>query len=165
MLTCTAASAATYRERPRAAVNPLESRDPWPSAATACQSVGGTFLAFHRVVLVCRPCVVAVSRKSQRARFLGELLADTNEYDVVVVESVERGYVRVKQEQPDVVIVYVAIDDPAVCRLLSMLTLDPETSTIPIVTWAERFDGGGLDCFITGARRESSVQPAAVAMN
>jgi len=116
-------------------------------------------------MLGCRQSVVAVSGETQRPRFLGELLIDTNEYNVVVVESVERSYARVKQEQPDVVIIYVAIDDPAVCRLLSMLTLDPETSTIPIVTWTERLDGGGFDYFITDARRDSSVQPAAVVMN
>ena len=63
-------------------------------------------------MLGCRQSVVAVSGETQRARFLGELLIDTNEYNVVVVESVERGYARVKQEQPHVVIVYVAIDDP-----------------------------------------------------
>ena len=66
---------------------------------------------------------------------------------------------------PDLVIIHVAIDDEAVCRLLSMLTLGPETSAIPIVTWTERFDGGGLDYFIPDARRNSSVQTAAIPMN
>jgi CheY-like chemotaxis protein len=113
----------------------------------------------------CRQSAVAVSGETQRTRFLAELLADTNEYDVVVVESVERGYARVKQEKPDVVIVYLAMDDAVMCQLLSMLTLDPETSAIPIVTWTERFDGGGLDYFIAEARRHSSTQPAAVPMN
>jgi hypothetical protein len=109
--------------------------------------------------------VVAVSRETQRNRFLGELLFDTDEYDGIVVDSLEHGYARVKQEKPDVVIVYLAIDDAAVCQLLSMLTLDPETAAIPVVTWAERFDGGGLDYFITDARRDSSMQPAAIPMN
>jgi len=112
-----------------------------------------------------RQSVVAVSGETQPARFLGELLVDTNEYDVVVVESVERGYDRVKQEKPDAVIVYLAMDDAAMCQLLSMLTLDPETSAIPIVTWTERFDGGGLDCFIADARCDSSMQPAAIPLN
>jgi DNA-binding response OmpR family regulator len=109
--------------------------------------------------------VVAVSRETQRNRFLGELLFDTDEYDGIVVDSLEHGYTRIKQEQPDLVIIYVAIDDEAVCRLLSMLTLDPETSAIPIVTWTERFDGGGLDYFIPGALRDSSVHTAAIPMN
>jgi DNA-binding response OmpR family regulator len=113
--------------------------------------------------------VVAVSRETQRNRFLGELLFDTDEYDGIVVGSLEHGYARIKQEKPDVVIIYVAVDDEAVCRLLSMLTLDPETAAIPIVTWTERFDGGGLDYFIADfiadARRDSSMQPAAIPMN
>jgi PleD family two-component response regulator len=126
---------------------------------------GGTLFASRHVMRTCIQTVVAVSAETQRNRFLGELLVDTNDYNVVVVESVERGYARVKQEQPDAVIVYLAIDDAAMCRLLSMLTLDPETSAIPIVTWTERFDAGGLDYFITDARRDSSTQPAAVPMN
>ncbi len=114
-----------------------------------------------------RPSVVAVSGETQRTRFLGELLADTNEYNVVVVESVKRGYARIKQEQPDVVIAYLAIDDAAVCQLLSMLTLDPETAAIPVVTWTERFDGGGLDGYLMrDARIDARGQhAAAVAMN
>jgi response regulator RpfG family c-di-GMP phosphodiesterase len=113
----------------------------------------------------CRQSVVAVSGGTQRARFLDELLLDTNEYNVVVVESVERGYERVKSEKPDVVIVYLAMDDAVMCQLLSMLTLDPETSAIPIVTWTERFDGGGLEYFFADARRTASTQPAAIPMN
>jgi len=46
-----------------------------------------------------------------------------------------------------------------------MLALDPETSAIQIVKWTERFDGGGLDYFMATAQRDSSIQPAAVAMN
>jgi hypothetical protein len=47
-----------------------------------------------------------------------------------------------------------------------MLALDPETSAIQIVKWTERFDGGGLDYFFMAtAQPDSSIQPAAVAMN
>ena len=70
----------------------------------------------------------------------------------MVVESMERGYARVRKS-------------PTTCQLLSMLTLDPETSAIQIVKWTERFDGGGLDYFMATAQRDSSIQPAAVAMN
>jgi len=89
--------------------------------------------------------VVAVSTEAQRVRLLDGLLHDADECDAVILESIERAYARVRHERPDLVIVYLAIDDDAVCRLLSMLSIDPETSAIPIVTWAERFDGGGLN--------------------
>jgi DNA-binding response OmpR family regulator len=113
-----------------------------------------------------RHLVVAVSRETQRTRFLGELLVDTDPYNVFVVESLEHAYARIKREKPDLVVLYVAVDDAAVCRLLSMLTLDPETSAIPIVTWTERFDGHGLNyCLMPDAPYEAPVKPAAVRMN
>ena len=102
----------------------------------------GIALAYLRVM---RRKVVAVSTETQQARLLDGLLHDAGTCDAVILETIENAYARVRNERPDLVIVYLAIDDHAVCRLLSMLSIDPETSAIPEVTWAERFDGRGLD--------------------
>jgi len=72
------------------------------------------------------------------ADVLDALLDATNDYDVVVVESMARGYTRIKQLAPDAIIVFVDMEDHAVCQLLSMLTADPDTVDIPIVTWTKR---------------------------
>lgn len=82
--------------------------------------------------------LVAVSQDSDLADVLNTLLDATNDYDVVVVESMARGYSRIKQLAPDAIIVLVDMEDDAVCQLLSMLTADPDTVDIPIVTWTKR---------------------------
>jgi DNA-binding response OmpR family regulator len=112
-----------------------------------------------------RRSVVAISGESQRGRMLDALLLDTNDYDVLVVESMARGYSRIKELKPDLVIVYLEIDDSAVCQLLSMLTVDSDTSTIPVLTWAARYEKGGLEDIIAVAIGGSSHQVATAPMN
>jgi len=124
--------------------------------------VNGIALACYRVM--CRK-VVAVSTEAQRVRMVDGLLDDPREYDAVIVESIEHAYARVRDERPDLVIVYLAIDDDAVCRLLSMLAIDPETLTIPVETWAERFEGRELDALTTDAIPKFASDPIALSMN
>ena len=109
--------------------------------------------------------VVAVSTEGQRPRLLDNLLHQGGEHDAVILESIERGYARIKQEKPDSVIVYLAMDDPAVCRLLAVLKLDPETAGIPVLTWAERFDGGESARPVPTAVPESPKGRVALEMN
>src|SRR5260370_37280514 len=80
--------------------------------------------------------VVAVSGDPQRAELLDLLSVDANSYVVIFVESVVRGYSRIKQVTPDLVIVLLEIDDVAACQLLSLLNIDTDTSGIPVVIWA-----------------------------
>jgi hypothetical protein len=118
------------------------------------------------IALACYPVmlrkVVAVSTEAQRVRMLDALLDDPGKYDVVILESIEHAYARVRHERPDLVIVYLAIDDDAVCRVLSMLANDPETLAIPVETWAERFDGRGLDTLMTDAIPNLARDPVAL---
>lgn len=95
---------------------------------------------------------------------LDGLLDDTGD-DAVILESIEHAYARVRHERPDLVIVYLAIDDDAVCRFLSMLAIDPETVAIPVETWVERFDGHGLDAPMTNAIPRLASHPVALSMN
>jgi len=71
--------------------------------------------------------IVALSRDPERAELL-DALADAGDYDVIFVESVAHGYSRIKQVMPDLIIVYVDIEDVAVCQLLSMLSIDDDLS-------------------------------------
>jgi hypothetical protein len=78
--------------------------------------------------------VVAVGGDPERAEFLDALMGDVNDRDVIVVEPVADGYSRVKQLSPALVVVLTEIDDPGSCQLLSMLSADGATSSIPVVT-------------------------------
>jgi DNA-binding response OmpR family regulator len=82
-----------------------------------------------------RRTVVALSGDSQRAELMDMFLADATNDDVVFVGSIARGYSRIKQLTPDLVILLAGIDDLPACQLLSMLKMDSHTSDIPVVTW------------------------------
>ena len=89
--------------------------------------------------------VVALSGEAERPELLDALLADEwSDGDAVFVESISRGYTRVKQLTPDVVIVMLDVADAAGCRLLSMLKNDSELSAIPVVTWARTGPAGSV---------------------
>jgi hypothetical protein len=78
--------------------------------------------------------VVAVGGGPDRAEFIDALMLDANDSGVIFVEPVAQGYSRVKQLAPSLVVVLTEIDDPGACQLLSMLSADGATSSIPVVT-------------------------------
>ena len=65
---------------------------------------------------------------------LFETVLDAGRYDVVFVETTAHAYSQIRRVQPDLVILCLKMDDPAGFRVLSMLKLDPETSSIPVLT-------------------------------
>src|SRR5262245_51887878 len=66
--------------------------------------------------------VVAVSGDLLRAELLDALIVDENDYGPIFLEPMTGAYSRIKEEMPDLVIVYCeADDDVAACQLLSML--------------------------------------------
>lgn len=77
--------------------------------------------------------VVVVSKQSQLNGLLESVL-DAGQYDVVFVESTEHAYTHIKRLTPNLIIVCLDIDDLDGFQVLSMLKLDPETRTIPVVT-------------------------------
>jgi DNA-binding NarL/FixJ family response regulator len=85
--------------------------------------------------------VVAVSSDALRPELLDRLLVDDNNINVIVVESIERAYSRIRQLQPDVVVVFMNIDDADACRLLSMLHVDDGLRGVSVVTCTTGPDG------------------------
>ena len=77
--------------------------------------------------------VVAVSNDALRPELLDRLLIDDNNYNVIVVESFERAYSRISLVQPDVVVLFMNIDDVDACRLLSMLHMDHSLRGVSVV--------------------------------
>jgi DNA-binding response OmpR family regulator len=109
--------------------------------------------------------VVVVGGRQGRAPNLHNLLADTNDYDVIFVESIARGYSRIKQVTPDFVIVVLGIDDVAACQLLSMMKIDRDVSRIPMVTWARQREESELEDEIAEWDQDSPRWSLAVPMN
>ncbi len=93
------------------------------------------------------------------------LSVDANSYDVIFVESVVRGYSRIKLVTPDLVIVLLEIDDVAACQLLSLLNIDTDTSGIPVVIWTIRREESEFEDIVAEVNRDSSAQTVAIQMN
>ena len=107
--------------------------------------------------------VVVVSAHPQRA-LLDAMLVDTNDYDVVYVESIRKGYSRIRRVTPDLV-VFQGIDDVAACWLLSMLKIDGALSGIPVLTCAMRREESEFRDDIAELDRDSPSRAPAIAMN
>jgi 5,10-methylene-tetrahydrofolate dehydrogenase/methenyl tetrahydrofolate cyclohydrolase len=109
--------------------------------------------------------VIATSGNPQRAEFLDTLFPDASECDLIFVESLARAYSRIKLVNPDVVIVLFEADDVAACQLLSMLTMDEDTSGIPVETWATRPESSEFEDIIADVNHDSSRQGVVIQLN
>jgi chemotaxis response regulator CheB len=105
--------------------------------------------------------VVAVSNDALRPELLDRLLVDDNTYTVIVVESVGRAYSRIRQVQPDVVVLLINIDDEDACQLLSMLHMDRGLRGMSVVTCATAPDAGATHCVGDFEERCDTRVPAA----
>ena len=74
-----------------------------------------------------------------------ETVLEAGHYDVVFVESSEHAYSQIKRVQPNLVILCVHIDDGDGFQVLSMLKLDEETRTIPVLTYTSESRGEECD--------------------
>jgi CheY-like chemotaxis protein len=72
-----------------------------------------------------------------------ELLETTltgGHYDIMFVESARQAYGQIRRVQPNLVILYMPMNDVDSFQALSMLKLDAETRQIPIVTYTAEFE-------------------------
>jgi len=78
-----------------------------------------------------------------------ETVLDAGRYDMVFVESGERAYSQVKRVAPNLVILCTRIEALEGVQLLTMLKLDPETRSIPVLTYTTEYDGHDFDAAIS----------------
>src|SRR5262245_57225084 len=64
-----------------------------------------------------------------------ETALDAGHYDVVFVENSRHAYSQIKRVQPNLVILCLHVDDLEGFQVLSMLKLDEETRSIPVLTY------------------------------
>jgi PleD family two-component response regulator len=91
-----------------------------------------------------RPAAVAPARITQKVVIVNgnsgildalDTALDAGHYDVVFVESSQHAYSQIKRVQPDLVILCVQVDSADGFQVLSMLKLDEETRSIPVLTY------------------------------
>jgi ActR/RegA family two-component response regulator len=62
-------------------------------------------------------------------------LLDAGGYDVMLIDSMNDAYTQIKEVMPHLVIVCLQRDEDTLgCQVLSMLSIDRETSRIPVLT-------------------------------
>ena len=66
---------------------------------------------------------------------------EAGHYDVVFVESTNHAYSCIKQVRPDLVILCLHLDDIDSFQVLSMLKLDDDTRSIPVLTCMNESEG------------------------
>jgi CheY-like chemotaxis protein len=74
-----------------------------------------------------------------------ETILDAGHYDVVFVESNDHAYSQIKRVRPDLIILCVRIDESDGLQVLSMLKLDEDTRSIPVLTYATEYEGEGSE--------------------
>jgi PleD family two-component response regulator len=100
--------------------------------------------------------VVIVNGGSQILGLL-ETVLKAGHYDIVFVESTEHAYSQIKRVQPNLVILYMNMDDIHGFEVLSMLKLDEETRKIPVLTYAAESEGSDSGDDVTEESSEPEV--------
>ena len=89
-----------------------------------------------------------------------ETVLDAGRYDMVFVESSDRAYSQIKKVLPNLVILCTRIEELDGFQLLTMLKLDAETKTIPILTYTTEYEGQDFDSAISQlAEEEEALLP------
>ena len=84
--------------------------------------------------------VVIVNGSPEILELLENVL-EAGRYDIVFVESSAHAYSQIKRVQPNLVILCVRIDRMETFQVLSMLKLDEDTRTIPVLTYTADVEG------------------------
>src|SRR5262245_64718417 len=78
---------------------------------------------------------VAIINGNPEVLALIEHVLSAGHYDIVFVESVAHAYSHIKRVQPNLVILCVHFDNMEALQVLSMLKLDEDTRSIPVLTY------------------------------
>jgi CheY-like chemotaxis protein len=127
--------------------------EPANSLATV-ESVGGSTVAAP----VVGTQKVAIINGNPEVLALIENVLSAGHYDIVFVESVTHAYSHIKRVQPNLVILCVHFDNMDALQVLSMLKLDEETRSIPVLTYTAGYE-------TPEEETEEEDDPDAAAMN
>jgi CheY-like chemotaxis protein len=101
------------------------------------------------------------SRSRFRSLPVQKVVLDSGRYDMVFVESGTRAYSQIKKVLPNLVILCTRIEELEGLQLLTMLKLDEETRTIPVLTYTLESDSPELD---TELPQFADDEPSALAV-
>lgn len=89
-----------------------------------------------------------------------ETVLEAGRYDMVFVESSERAYSQVKKVLPNLVILCTRLQELETFQLLTMLKLDADTRSIPVLTYTSECEGQDFDSAVSQlAEDEEALLP------
>ncbi len=88
---------------------------------------------------------VVIVNGNQELMQLSETVLAAGHYNIVFAESSEHAYSHIKREQPNLVILFIRMENASDFRVLSMLKLDPDTESIPVLTYIATHEGDDRD--------------------
>src|SRR3954463_5413798 len=124
-------------------MNPESLTDRRPDAMVT--NAGTTADSLRRMTTATTTQKVVIVNGSAEILELLETVLDAGHYDVVFVESSSHAYSQIKRVQPNLVILCVRIDDADGFQVLSMLKLDDDTRSIPVLTYTTERDNDDSD--------------------
>ena len=90
-----------------------------------------------------------------------ESVLDAGRYDMVFVESGDRAYSQIRKVLPNLVILCTRIEELDGFQLLTMLKLDQDTRSIPVLTYTTEYEGQQLEATISRlADEDEDLLPA-----
>lgn len=101
---------------------------------------------------------VVVVNSSPEILTIAERVLAAGRYNVVFVESMAHAYSQIRRVQPHLVILCLTLGDLDAFQLLSMLKLDPDTRTIPVLTYTAEDPLPGTDQDVSENSDDTSVQ-------
>ena len=110
--------------------------------------------------------VVVVNGNTEVLGMLESVL-DSGRYDMVFVETGERAYSQIKKVLPNLVILCTRIERLDGFQILTMLKLDPETCSIPVLTYTTESEGQDFGVVVSQLTEEEdnhNVFPRRAAM-
>src|SRR4051812_49397388 len=128
------------------AANPTAGRGMNPELQTGRRpdamvtNAGTTADSLRRTTTATTTQKVVIINGSAEVLELLETVLDAGHYDVVFVESSAHAYSQIKRVNPDLVILCVRMQDGDGLQVLSMLKLDADTRSIPVLTYATEGD-------------------------
>ena len=93
-----------------------------------------------------------------------ETVLDAGLHDIVFVESGYRAYSQIKKVQPNLVIVCARIEQLEGFQLLTMLKLDQETRTIPVLTYTTELDAQDFEAALSQLADEDDLMQSRPAL-
>lgn len=78
-----------------------------------------------------------------------ESVLDAGRYDMVFVEPNDRAYSQIKKVLPNLVILCTQLERLDGFQILTMLKLDPDTRTIPVLTYAAEHEGQDIHTVVS----------------